>query len=162
MAGSKYFKKVKKELISHGFEFAHRNSSANWVFTRDRQEIVINPSCDENAARQIIQRLKKDNGTKEAATKRNASAIKERQAHDRERLKAEADRLEAERTEILLKRNEQLSGLGEVLSAAEVRELTDRLEVIDREHLAIKKLMESPVVSAHLGAGRVQHQAGSR
>lgn len=162
MAGKKHFKQVESALERHGYEFSHRNSKAMYVFMRGREELVVNPSCAESAARQIIRRLQRDNGTAEAAPKRDAVAIKERHAAERERLKAEAARLDRERADIIAMKDAYFSGAGSMLTAAEVKALEARVREIERESREIQRLMSAPVTGAHAGNGRVTHEAGSR
>lgn len=164
MAGTKHFKAVQKQLAKFGYEFNRCNASSHWIYSQNgREDIAVNPSLSDNAARGLLRQLQKAHGIYVSGPKRHTVAIKERQAHERDALKAKAAQLTAERAKILAKRDRHLSGLGGRLSPADLSELIRRLEEIDRERHAIEKLMAAPVGNSHLGTDRrVQHQAGSR
>ena len=161
--GTKHFKVVQKQLEKFGYELDHCNAKSSWIYTHpERDDVAVNTSISDHAARVFLRQLQKLHGTFKATPKHNPAAIKERQAKEREVLKARSAALAAERATILAERDLSMSGLGAILSPLALRALIHRLEQIDREHHEIEKLMAAPVGNSHLGTGRVQHQAGSR
>jgi hypothetical protein len=164
VAGTKHFKAVQKQLAKFGYEFNRCNASSHWIYSQNgREDIPVNPSISDHAARVLLRQVQKLHGTFKATPKHNPAAIKERQAKEREALKARSAALAAERAQILAERDLSMSGLGAILSPLALRALIHRLEQIDRERHAIEKLMRAPVGNSHLGTDRrVQHQAGSR
>lgn len=159
MAGKKHFKDVEKRLAAFGYVLDHVNAKGLWVYAHsDLGDLVVNTGLSEYAAQTLIQRLQQ---SKPSKPKRNAAAVKDRQQRSRDALKAEAERLAHDRAAIVAERDKRLSGLGATLTAAESRELSNRLEQNDRERHAIEKLMAAPVGGPNVGIRRARHEAGS-
>lgn len=161
MAGAKHFKTVEKQLSKFGYVFSHQNAKAMWVYSHsDREDVAVNPSLSENAARHLIAQLQKVHGTYEAKPKRNASAVKVRHAIQRE---LDAVRLAAERAAIETQHAEYLARIGAApltqANRADLACIEGRLAEI-RE---LERLMTSTPASAdHRGRGQARHRAGAR
>lgn len=161
MSGKKEFKALEKRLTRLGFEYDHQNASSQFVYVHDAHpDLAVSPGISEGAGRILLRKVEKSLGCLEAKPKRNAQAVKERQATERERQQAELTRLDAERAEILRRRDDLLGGAGAHLSNAEIRAIEDRVRAIEAERRAIERLMNAPTTASDRGRRSARHEAG--
>jgi len=163
MAGDdvrRHAKELVKELEALGYEFERVNAKSMHVYARDGAEILVSPGVDENAARQILRRVRRDLGCTEEVAKRKPAQIKERQAAERENAQQAIARLAKERSELLARKDAALAGrFG--LAASEAREIERLIESNDRERREWERLMtRTPSSADHRGTGRARHRAG--
>src|SRR5665647_3566072 len=161
MAGTKYFKTVEKQLSKLGYTVSHQNAKSMWVYShRDRDDVMVNPSLSENAARHLVQQLQKTCGTYEAKPKRNATAVKDRQAVQRD---LDAMRLAAERAAIEAQHAEYLARIGGAPLTDLTRAELARLERLIAHYRELERIMVSiPASAEHRGTGQARHRAGVR
>jgi len=161
MAGAKYFKDVEKQLSTLGYTISHQNAKSMWVYSHcDREDVAVSPSLSENAARHLIQQLQKTHGTYEAKPKRNATAVKDRQAVQRG---LDAARLAAERSAIEAQHAEYLARIGAAPLTQANRADLARIEHRLAEIRELERLMTSiPASADHRGSGQARHRAGVR
>lgn len=164
MAGTKHFKVLQKRLAQLGYRRTGSSAGGSmWTFGHESgHEITVNPSVDENASRQIIRTLDRQHQQAKKAPKRNAAAIKERQAQDRIRLQEESVRLEAERLRISRQRDDYLGGAGAHLTASEIAQIEQRVREIEVRTREIQRLMGAPTVGVHQGTRPARHESGQR
>lgn len=162
MAGKKDFKALEKRLARLGFRYDHQNASSQFVYTHDRHpDLAVSPGINDGAAKILLRKVEKALDCQALTPKRNAQAIKDRQARSRESLRADDARLEAERAAILRQKDAVFSGAGSYLSADEVLALEARIREIDRERREIERLMGAPVSGTHLERS-ARHEGGRR
>ena len=161
MAGARYFKDVEKQLAKLGYAVSHQNAKAMWVYScSGREDVAVNPSLSENAARHLVQQLQKTCGTYEAKPKRNATAVKNRQAVQRD---LDAMRLAAERVAIEAQHAEYLARIGAAPLTQANRADLARIERRLAEIRELERLMVCvPASAEHRGTGQVRHRAGVR
>lgn len=163
MSGKKDFKALEKRLLRLGFEFDHQNASHQYVYTHGHHaDLCVSPGINEAAARILLRKVEKTLHCATAAPKRNAHALKGRQAAERVRHQAELDRLDDEREAILRQRDSYLSGAGEHLTNAEVRAIEDRVREIESERREIERLMGAPSTGTDRGTRSARHESGRR
>lgn len=160
MAGKKAFKTLEKRLLQLGFEYHRTNSSSQFVYVHDAHaDLAINPGLDDNSARQLLRRVERSLGCAKQQPKRNAVAVKERQAVERGQLRQEAERLERKRLQIIAERDLLLDGAGSHLTNAEIRDLERRVREIEKQQREVHALMtERP----NTGRDRAKHRSGNR
>ncbi|WP_377324685.1 hypothetical protein ACFJIY_07480 [Pimelobacter simplex] len=160
MAGKKAFRVLEKRLEQLGFEYDRTNSSSQFVYVHDSHaDLAINPGLDDNSARHLLRKVERALGCAQQQPKRNAAAVKERQAAEREQLRQEAERLERARLQIIAERDLLLDGAGSHLTNAEIRDLERRVREIEKQQREIHALMtERP----NAGRERAKHRSGER
>ena len=159
MSGAKHFRDVEKQLSKFGYTVSHQNAKSAWVYTHsEREDVAVNPSLSESAARHLMQRLQKIHGTYEAKPKRNANAVKVRHTKEAE---LAAERLAAERRGIERQRDVYLSRIaGAELTQIDRADLA-RIERRLAEIRVLERMMKSVPASAdHRGRGQARHRSG--
>lgn len=163
MSGKKDFKALEKRLTRLGFRFDHHNASSQFVYVHDSHpDLAVSPGINDGAAKILLRKVEKALNCRADGPKRNARAVKERQAAEREKQRADLARLADERAAILRRRDELLSGAGAHLSNAEVREIEDRVREIEAQRREIERLMGAPTSAADRGRREARHESGAR
>lgn len=163
MSGKKDFKVLEKRLTRLGFRFDHHNASSQFVYVHDSHpDLAVSPGISDGAAKILLRKVEKALNCRTEAPKRNAQAVKDRQAADRERQRANLVRLDKERAEILRRRDELLSGAGAHLSGVEIRAIEDRVREIETQRREIERLMGAPTSAADRGRREARHESGAR
>jgi hypothetical protein len=152
-------KRPAKELIAAlermGFEHDRTNSRGYLIFTFDGQEVSVNQGIDERSARNLLKQVERANGVEQQSNKRNATAIRERQATQRNALRSDIERHRVELDAIVAQRARQLDGAAAALTDADILRIQAHIETKERELRDIENLMRG----ATLSTNRAKHRA---
>lgn len=154
----RYAKQLIADLQRLGFDEIWTNSSGHPCFAHpsdpQQQELSINPSSSEQAAKAVLRRAQRIAGATPTVDKRRPGQIKARAEAQRERAR---NRL----TWITRKRDQLLTEHADPRMVAKAEAL---LAVRERELAAIERLMVQPPAggNTHRGTQHARHHTGAR
>lgn len=157
-------KRLLKALIrdaeAAGYEHVDTNCRGALRFEHPHRPLfLLNPGADEH----MVRKLRALAGLDEHGPKRNAVAVRGRQAQERERCRREQQAHQARLDELLAAKSRMLAGHAAHLSTTEVLRIEREIERAEREVSRYAALMTAlPATAEHGGSGRARHRAGAR
>lgn len=154
----RYAKQLIAELQRLGFDEIWTNSSGFPCYAHPndpaQQELSINPSATEQAARSVLRRAQRIAGTTPTVDKRRASQVKARAEADRERARTRLAWIQAKQQRLI---NEHAAPDRIAQANALIAQREDELA-------AIEGLMVQPPAggSSHRGTAQPRHRTGAR
>lgn len=162
MRQKKTVKEMATFLMKNGYEFDRFSNSSFEIYVHPEfGEYGISPSITDTTVKNEIRKIQKRMGlsTDRDASKRDAAAVRERQAKERQRLQEELDRKNAEIEARIVEIESREGRLGFTL--AEWRQLSPVIERLWNERVAIERQMtEGPWNNRHEGRGVRAHVSG--
>lgn len=163
MAAPKQYRLVEDFLIEHGYTLDRINSKQTGIYTcPDRADVSLSLGIGDRQARQLIRTLQRDFGipTAKDQSKRDALAVKERQAVERERAHQAAARSAAELEQLIRERDAVMDGLGSILGDQELDRVAALIEAKEKELRGWQQLMQSiPASGEHTGRASARHRS---
>ncbi len=161
---NKAYRKIEQFLIENGFEYSHTLSKQRDVFVAaGHSDFTLNQNIDDHRSKLLLRNLQKRFGiaTDKDHRKRDAGAIRDRQAKERERLQQELARSNRELEALVRQREERLDGLGRVLDSEAMHAIERHIEAKEAELREWNRLIrEIPSAAENRGTGQVRHRAG--
>lgn len=154
-------KQLIKDAEAAGYEQVGTNCKGALRFEHSaRPMFLLNPGADEH----VVRRLRVLAGLSEDGPKRNAAAVRDRQAKERDRCRRERDAHQRRVDELRADKDRMLGGHAASLSDRDVLRIEREIERAEREVTRFERLMtEVPSTAAHAGAARsARHTAGNR